>query len=437
MEAEDETDALTEVGAGAVDGDVPAASVEPESDVVSASEAAAEASVSEGDSEVLPIRENAPAALSTVNMLAQSSSNPESTGAALAEAVDQPPELDDTQAHLLTGGEAIASPAPRKRLIFIACLMAVTLTAVLVLKTCVVTRDEALVPDMGKETSAAESSALVSSNPKPSKPEPSKPEPSKPKPSNVATSKPVAPKSAASSPGPSASVPSQKPVDKVGAAAVSDQAAGSLASKRAATSEEAPAAPLSESAEAEQELLPMVVEAGLRLLIPAATAKDTELTEAAVTINPSGAAGSVDTKHVEPSTPISGLAADAVAVEVAGQERWQETFLISFSFDSDALDSDVLPELDTVAAMMRENGAAIASITGFTDNLGDSKYNLRLSRKRANAVERYLVDAGIARERLQVEGRGVLSDPVEAPVADIDDPMEPYRIVQIKLLSEG
>ena len=87
--------------------------------------------------------------------------------------------------------------------------------------------------------------------------------------------------------------------------------------------------------------------------------------------------------------------------------------------------------------MLRENDSSEAAITGFTDSQGDSQYNLELSRKRADAVERYLVGAGIAPERLHVEGRGVLNDPVEGLASGLEDPMEPYRIVQITVVGEG
>ena len=47
-----------------------------------------------------------------------------------------------------------------------------------------------------------------------------------------------------------------------------------------------------------------------------------------------------------------------------------------------------------------------ASITGFSDGRGDEIYNLELSRRRASAVEQYLVDGGIERYRLYVDWQG-------------------------------
>jgi len=127
--------------------------------------------------------------------------------------------------------------------------------------------------------------------------------------------------------------------------------------------------------------------------------------------------------------------------QVIPEEKAEEpvplpVYLINFSFDSDALIPDSLHVLDSVVVKLEENPASVASITGFTDNLGDKQYNLELSRKRADAVEQYLVAAGVAKERLSVEGRGVLTEPIENSQTDSAHSMEPYRIVQIELSSD-
>lgn len=109
------------------------------------------------------------------------------------------------------------------------------------------------------------------------------------------------------------------------------------------------------------------------------------------------------------------------------------SFSVNFLFDSDALIPASHRALDQAVAIMRENPGSVASITGFTDKQGDEEYNLVLSRKRADAVKQYLVKAGIEQGRLRVEGRGAQMelDPEYNP--DAEDPMEPYRVVQIKL----
>ena len=45
-------------------------------------------------------------------------------------------------------------------------------------------------------------------------------------------------------------------------------------------------------------------------------------------------------------------------------------------------------------------------IEGFTDNTGDTRYNQRLSERRAGAVARSLSELGIARQRIETRGYG-------------------------------
>ena len=45
-------------------------------------------------------------------------------------------------------------------------------------------------------------------------------------------------------------------------------------------------------------------------------------------------------------------------------------------------------------------------ITGHTDNVGTSNFNLKLSKERAAAVKNYLVSNGVAADRLTSDGFG-------------------------------
>ena len=84
-------------------------------------------------------------------------------------------------------------------------------------------------------------------------------------------------------------------------------------------------------------------------------------------------------------------------------------FLIQFGFDS----ADVLPEsrsyLDEVAAMLaldKMDGKAI-TVEGHADAVGGDAYNLDLSRRRAEAVSRYLVEAHqVDPSRVRTVGKG-------------------------------
>lgn len=79
---------------------------------------------------------------------------------------------------------------------------------------------------------------------------------------------------------------------------------------------------------------------------------------------------------------------------------------IYFEFDKYELMPRSYVELAKLLQILRENPSIHIAIVGHTDSIGSTNYNLWLSRKRAKAVWQYLVDNGIAAERLQYHGMG-------------------------------
>lgn len=71
---------------------------------------------------------------------------------------------------------------------------------------------------------------------------------------------------------------------------------------------------------------------------------------------------------------------------------------------------DLLPEsnqqLDEVVNLLNEYPQMEIAIHGHTDDRGDDNYNLDLSQNRAKSVYQYLINKGIAKERLKYEGFG-------------------------------
>ncbi|TAE29966.1 MAG: OmpA family protein [Candidatus Kapaibacterium sp.] len=64
------------------------------------------------------------------------------------------------------------------------------------------------------------------------------------------------------------------------------------------------------------------------------------------------------------------------------------------------------PELRRVVDMMTRNPSLNITIAGFSDNVGSKKNNIELSRKRAEAVYKYLETLGIDRKRVLSKGFG-------------------------------
>ncbi len=80
---------------------------------------------------------------------------------------------------------------------------------------------------------------------------------------------------------------------------------------------------------------------------------------------------------------------------------------IHFEFDSAVIEPASYPVVRAVAEALRAHGhIRRMEIGGHTDSRGSAAYNLRLSRARAAAVRRFLVDEGIDPRRLESEGYG-------------------------------
>ncbi len=84
---------------------------------------------------------------------------------------------------------------------------------------------------------------------------------------------------------------------------------------------------------------------------------------------------------------------------------------VLFDFDKAEIKPEAYPLLDEVVAIMKKNPDMNIEIQGHTDNIGTKEYNKDLSMRRANAVANYLVEKGIARNRLKTTGFG-FSKPV-------------------------
>lgn len=77
-------------------------------------------------------------------------------------------------------------------------------------------------------------------------------------------------------------------------------------------------------------------------------------------------------------------------------------------FDTDKFDlkEQSFSELEILLSFLNNNSSLTIEISGHTDNRGDKTHNQTLSKNRAKAVYTYLINKGIATERLQFKGYG-------------------------------
>ncbi len=78
---------------------------------------------------------------------------------------------------------------------------------------------------------------------------------------------------------------------------------------------------------------------------------------------------------------------------------------IQFEFDSYVLKTSSYPILDKVSQDLRNSDSSL-TLEGYASAEGTEAYNLQLSKDRANAVKGYLVNSGVAADKLNVIGYG-------------------------------
>lgn len=79
---------------------------------------------------------------------------------------------------------------------------------------------------------------------------------------------------------------------------------------------------------------------------------------------------------------------------------------IFFETDKSELKEESFPELDRIASFLEDNTSITVEISGHTDNVGSSKYNMQLSERRAKAVVNYIIEKGIDEKRIEVKAYG-------------------------------
>ena len=79
---------------------------------------------------------------------------------------------------------------------------------------------------------------------------------------------------------------------------------------------------------------------------------------------------------------------------------------VFYAFNSAELDSASAESLDRLTALLTENPNVTIELSAHCDYRGNDDYNERLSQRRAESVVKYLIDHGIAADRLTPKGYG-------------------------------
>jgi peptidoglycan-associated lipoprotein len=107
---------------------------------------------------------------------------------------------------------------------------------------------------------------------------------------------------------------------------------------------------------------------------------------------------------VQPETPAPVLQADDASETERSRFLYDHVY---FEFDSASLTPDTRRQLDFKAQWLRDNPEVVAVlIAGHCDERGSEAYNLILGDRRAIAVKHYLLDQGIAGDKLETRSFG-------------------------------
>ncbi len=122
-------------------------------------------------------------------------------------------------------------------------------------------------------------------------------------------------------------------------------------------------------------------------------------------------------------------------IEVALVEEQAQITLnnIFFAFDNASLLPESFPELNRIVSLLNERPAMLVEIAGHTDPIGTEQYNLKLSERRAKTVTKYLVEKGIAAERITTSffGESQLVDTTNTKVGNRKNRRVEFKILKL------
>ncbi len=115
----------------------------------------------------------------------------------------------------------------------------------------------------------------------------------------------------------------------------------------------------------------------------------------------------ISTIALAPASFAQDVQEQAVGIENAKDEPGELLLTLGFTFGRADVPQPVRQRMDEVAGVLvNERPDVKVEVIGHTDSVGSSDFNQVLSERRAASVKAYLVERGVAAERISVNGYG-------------------------------
>ncbi len=111
----------------------------------------------------------------------------------------------------------------------------------------------------------------------------------------------------------------------------------------------------------------------------------------------------IDTTPPPPPPPPVDTTPPEPEVRTISESEFQTVY---FDFDKSSIKPDFASALESNADLMKESMDMIVQIEGHCDERGTVEYNIALGERRALATKNYLVNLGVAGERIEIISYG-------------------------------
>ena len=135
-----------------------------------------------------------------------------------------------------------------------------------------------------------------------------------------------------------------------------------------------------------------------------------------------GANGGADAANASDISAIESADASEVSLAGASEGKFEDLYQrcadavfapVYFGFDSTVVPAGELGKIDAVAQHLSSNAGRVVVVEGNCDERGSHEYNMSLGENRALVVRNYLVQSGVAADRIQTRSYGAEKPAVE------------------------